>query len=315
MIEARDLVKRYGSFEAVRGVTFTVPEGQVVGLLGPNGAGKTTIMRILTCYHFPSSGTARVNAHDVREEPLEVKKSVGYLPENAPLYADLKVLEYLRFIARIRGLPPAALRERVEWSIAQCGLAPVVYRDIGRLSKGYRQRVGLAQAILHDPRTLIMDEPTTGLDPGQIIEIRELIRELGREKTVVLSTHILQEVESICDEVIILNNGLVAAQGTAGELERSLARAVVLAVIVQARSAEEVDRELESFEQGRVTRRPSDLGSGRVLFELALDTGVSESAVFDWAVSRGLKIAGMTPKSSNLEEIFLKLTRPGQADA
>jgi len=315
MIEARDLVKRYGSFEAVRGVSFTVKEGQVVGLLGPNGAGKTTIMKILTCYHFPSSGTAQVNLLDVRHEPLEVKKAVGYLPENAPVYTDLKVLEYLRFVARIRGLSSADTRARIEWSMAQCGLEPVAYRSIGKLSKGYRQRVGLAQAILHDPSALILDEPTSGLDPGQIIEIRDLIRELGRQKTVILSTHILQEVESICNEVLILNNGLIVAQGTAGDLGRSIRNNVVFAVAVQGRPAEEVAEALKLSGLGRVSKPPFSLEGARVEFELVLDSAVSESAIFDWAVTRGLKILSMTNKGNGLEEVFLKLTRPGKEDA
>lgn len=315
MIEARDLVKRYGSFEAVCGVSFTVKDGQVVGLLGPNGAGKTTIMKILTCYHFPSSGTAQVDLHDVRLEPLEVKMAVGYLPENAPVYTDLKVLEYLRFVARIRGLSSADARARIEWSMAQCGLEPVAHRSIGKLSKGYRQRVGLAQAILHDPSALILDEPTSGLDPGQIIEIRDLIRELGRQKTVILSTHILQEVESICNEVLILNNGLIVAQGTTGELGRSIRNNVVFAVAVQGRPAEEVGEALKLSGLGRVSKPPLDVEGTKVEFELVLDSTVSESAIFDWAVTRGLKILSMTNKGNGLEEVFLRLTRPGKEDA
>jgi len=205
MIEASNLGKRYGTLEAVRGVSFSINPGEVVGLLGPNGAGKTTIMKILTCYMFPSSGSATVNGWDIFERPLEIKKLVGYLPENAPLYTDLNVLEYLSFMAESRSLKGNAKTERIEWAVEECGLKSVVYRSIDTISKGFRQRTGLAQAILHDPEILVLDEPTTGLDPNQIIEIRELIKRLGKEKTVILSTHILQEVEATCGRVLILN--------------------------------------------------------------------------------------------------------------
>ena len=182
MIEASNLGKRYGTLEAVRGVSFSINPGEVVGLLGPNGAGKTTIMKILTCYMFPSSGSATVNGWDIFERPLEIKKLVGYLPENAPLYTDLNVLEYLSFMAESRSLKGNAKTERIEWAVEECGLKSVVYRSIDTISKGFRQRTGLAQAILHDPEILVLDEPTTGLDPNQIIEIRELIKRLGKGK-------------------------------------------------------------------------------------------------------------------------------------
>jgi ABC-2 type transport system ATP-binding protein len=222
MIEADNLVKRYGEFEAVKGVSFRVEQGQVVGLLGPNGAGKTSIMRILTCYHFPTEGSARVDSRDVVAEPRAVRQVVGYLPENAPLYDDMKVREYLGFVADVRGLSGARRRERTEAVVSTCGLAEVFGREIRRLSKGYRQRVGLAQAILHDPSVLVLDEPTSGLDPNQIVEIRSLIRSLGEKKTVVLSTHILQEVEALCRRVLIMNAGRLVAQGTPDEIARGL---------------------------------------------------------------------------------------------
>ena len=190
MIQVDEVRKNYGHVQAVRGVSFEVNQGEVFGLLGPNGAGKTTILRMLTGYHFPSSGTARVNGHDVYVDPISVKSSIGYLPESAPLYTELNVMEYLEFIAQARNIPPSERAGRIEWAVSQCGLEEVVYRSIDNLSKGYRQRTGLAQAIIHDPAILILDEPTTGLDPNQIIEIRRLIRELGREKTDIRSTHI-----------------------------------------------------------------------------------------------------------------------------
>ena len=222
MIEAENLVKRYGPFEAVKGVSFRIDQGQVVGLLGPNGAGKTSIMRILTCYHFPTEGTARVDSHDVVAQPRRVRESVGYLPENAPLYEDMKVREYLGFIADARGMGGTLRRDRMEMVTATCGLSPVFGREIRRLSKGYRQRVGLAQAILHDPAVLVLDEPTSGLDPNQIVEIRSLIKSLGEKKTVILSTHILQEVEALCRRVLIMNAGRLVAQGTPDEIALGL---------------------------------------------------------------------------------------------
>ena len=235
MIEVTNLSKRYGSLEAVKGVSFGIPKGEVVGLLGPNGAGKTTIMKVLTTYMYPSGGTATVNGFDIFEQPLEIRKSVGYLPENAPLYTDLNVKEYLDFVADARSLRGERKKERIEWVIEECGLQSVLYRNIDKLSKGYRQRTGLAQAILHDPEILILDEPTTGLDPNQILEIRELIRRHGQKKTVILSTHILQEVEATCSRVLILNEGQIAAQGTVQEIQRGLQGEVQLALTVKGR--------------------------------------------------------------------------------
>ncbi len=222
MIEAASLSKRYGAFEAVKGVSFRIEAGQIVGLLGPNGAGKTSLMRILTCYHFPDGGQARVDGHDVASEPQEVRRAVGYLPENSPLYPDMKVREYLGFIAEVRDFGGELRRRRLEWVVETCGLSAVYTRYIRRLSRGFRQRVGLAQAMLHDPPVLVLDEPTSGLDPNQIVEIRALIRGLGERKTVLLSTHILQEVEAVCGRVLIMNAGRLVAQGTVAEIARGL---------------------------------------------------------------------------------------------
>jgi ABC-2 type transport system ATP-binding protein len=222
MIEAASLAKRYGAFEAVKDVSFRAEAGQIVGLLGPNGAGKTSLMRILTCYHFPDGGWARVDGHDVASKPQAVRRAIGYLPENAPAYPDMKVREYLGFIARVRDLGGETASRRLEWVVEACGLSAVCTRQIRRLSRGYRQRVGLAQAMLHDPPVLVLDEPTSGLDPNQIVEIRALIRGLGQRKTVLLSTHILQEVEAVCGRVLIMNAGRLAAQGTVEEIARGL---------------------------------------------------------------------------------------------
>ncbi len=309
MIEADALVKRYGAFEAVKGVTFRIGRGEIVGLLGPNGAGKTSLLRILTCYHFPTAGTARVDSHDVAAEPHEVRRSMGYLPENAPLYPDMKVREYLGFIADVRGMSGALRRQRTEWVVNTCGLSEVFGKDIRALSKGYRQRVGLAQAILHDPAVLVLDEPTSGLDPNQIIEIRALIRSLGSKKTVILSTHILQEVEALCGAVLIMNDGRLAAQGTAEEIARGLSRSVVLTVSFKGSlDAKAIGSlwDLPGVHGVAEIRQPE---GGRVEADLAVAAGSDPSeAIYDWAVSRGLKILGMQTRTTSLEELFARIT-------
>jgi ABC-2 type transport system ATP-binding protein len=309
MIEVSNLGKRYGSLEAVKGISFAINPGEVVGLLGPNGAGKTTIMKILTCYMFPSFGTAVINDWDIFEKPLEIKKLVGYLPENAPLYTDLNVLEYLSFMAESRSLKGKQKTERIEWAVEECGLKEVLYRDIDTISKGFRQRTGLAQAILHNPEILIFDEPTTGLDPNQIIEIRELIKRLGREKTVILSTHILQEVEATCGRVLILNEGQIVAKGTPEEINREMKGEVLLEVLLKGAGKPEA---LESVPGVRELLQISSPGEGLHKAQVALlpDSG-AEEAVFDWAVGRGYKILAMVPKRLSLEELFIKLTREG----
>jgi ABC-2 type transport system ATP-binding protein len=230
MIEARSLSKYYGPFVAIKDVTFSIPEGQIVSFLGPNGAGKSTTMKILSGYLAASEGTARIAGCDMTVERLEGARRLGYLPENGPLYNDMTPLELLRFFGEARGLPPARLKERTDLVVAQCAISDVVEKPIGKLSRGYRQRVGLAQALLHDPDVLIMDEPTAGLDPNQIRDFRENIRVLGRTKTILISTHILQEVEAVADRVILIHDGRVIFDGApaglreGGSLEQTFHR-------------------------------------------------------------------------------------------
>jgi ABC-2 type transport system ATP-binding protein len=316
MIQVTDVRKNYGHVQAVRGVSFEVNQGEVFGLLGPNGAGKTTILKMLTCYHFPSSGSATVNGHDVYTDPIAVKSSIGYLPESAPLYSELNVMEYLEFIAEARGIPPAQRGERIEWAVHACGLEDVVYRSIDNLSKGYRQRTGLAQAIIHDPAILILDEPTTGLDPNQIIEIRRLIRELGREKTVILSTHILQEVEAVCDRVLILNDGRIAAEGTTGEIASELKGEDVFLFTVKGAGERPVRAALGDLTELSRIEHIESTGVGpaaRTDVQVTL-TGDREAEpeggeiIFDWAVSQGFKLVGLERKRYSLEDIFTTLT-------
>ncbi len=224
MIEVRNLTKRYGEIEAIRGISFTADKGQILGFLGPNGAGKTSTMRIITGFMPATTGTVKVAGFDIFEASMEVRKRVGYLPENPPLYNDMTVEAYLRFAAKIRGVPRGDIESSVSAATERCGLADVRQRIVGHLSKGFRQRVGLAQALIHDPKVLVLDEPTIGLDPKQIIDIRSLIRDLSGERTVILSTHILPEVQQLCDKVVIINRGKITVEGSLAELtaERSL---------------------------------------------------------------------------------------------
>ena len=221
MIEAHELTMHYGPVKALQDASFKVEQGQIVGLVGPNGAGKSTTMKILTTYLYPTSGSATVCGHSVLTNPIEVRKKIGYLPEVLPLYLNMEVRTYLDFVGRARGLDGARLYERVEWVLDKCGLRPMYRKLIQELSKGYRQRTGLAQALIHDPEVVILDEPTSGLDPHQILEVRELIRELSEDKTVLLSTHILQEVEAMADRIIIINRGRIVGDGTLNELRES----------------------------------------------------------------------------------------------
>jgi ABC-2 type transport system ATP-binding protein len=320
VIELRELRKSYGGVEAVHGVSFAAETGSVLGLLGPNGAGKTTIMKVLTGYHFPSSGKALVDGLDVEEDPIAVKSRVGYLPESVPLYQDLTVAEYLDFVADARSLEGPERARAIERAIGACGLEGVYRKKVEDLSKGYRQRLGLAQAILHDPPILILDEPTTGLDPNQIIEIRELIRSLGQSKTVILSTHILQEVEAICSNVIILNEGRVAAQGAPSEIGKALKgeERVRLRLKASEVGAASLGRELLSGIPGIRSVASFEAESPTVVAaEIAMPPAESERAeagetIFDWAVAKGLKILELERRRLSLEEIFVKLTSEGE---
>jgi ABC-2 type transport system ATP-binding protein len=316
MIEARALSKRYGKVEAVREVSFSVGAEQVLGFLGPNGAGKTTIMKILTGCHFPSGGSVWVDGIPAAEDPVEVKKRIGYLPENVPLYGDLTVDEYLAFAADARLIPPKERKAKIAASLEACGLPAYRSRRIETLSKGYRQRAGLAQAIVHDPPILILDEPTTGLDPNQIIEIRSLIRDLGKRKTVILSTHILPEVEAVCNRVLILNEGRIAAQGRPEEIAGTMKGGDTWELTLKDADGDGVET-LRS----RLARLGSDLSvntlesaeDGTVRLGFFIPAGsqtdlAGGERIFDWAVANGYKILGMNRKKLSLEDIFTRLT-------
>ncbi|MCM8776346.1 MAG: ABC transporter ATP-binding protein [Candidatus Omnitrophica bacterium] len=220
MIDVRSLTMHYGNFVALSGISFQAKKGEILGLVGPNGAGKTTVMRILTTYLYPTSGTATVEGFDILEKPNEVRQRTGYLPEIAPLYPEMQVAEYLSFVGEARGVNGPTLKSRLDWVTTACGLKSIWKHTLSEISKGYRQRVGLAQALIHDPQVLILDEPTSGLDPLQVIGIRDLIRSLAREKTIIFSTHILQEVEVMADRIVIIHEGKIVAEGTQKDLEK-----------------------------------------------------------------------------------------------
>jgi len=330
MIEVKNLGKKYGSFEAVKDVSFSVGGAEVLGFLGPNGAGKTTIMKVLTGYHFPSHGQVKIDGISLEEDPVSVKNRIGYLPESVPLYGDMSPEEYLYFAASARLLPKVEQRMAVDKAIAACGLEEARMQRIENLSKGFRQRIGLAQAIVHDPPILILDEPTSGLDPNQIIEIRALIRELGKRKTVILCTHILQEVEAVCSRVLILNEGRIAAQGTpeeiAGTLKTSVGSQETWELYIKGAKAGELPERLNRL--GREAReiKIETLDNGVIRLGFVINSGGNSSEnvfrgidgaaysldgepIFDWAVSSGFKILGMSRKKLSLEDIFVKLTR------
>ena len=314
MIEVEGLTKRYGRTTAVDGVSFRVERGEILGFLGPNGAGKTTTMRILTCYLPPTEGTARVAGYDVFSQPMEVKRRVGYLPETPPLYPDMSVREYLDFCSRIKGVPAKERKTRVGDAIEKCRVGDVRDKLIAKLSKGYRQRVGLAQAILHNPEVLILDEPTAGLDPKQIIETRELIRSLAGDHTVILSTHILPEVSMTCGRVVIINKGRVVAEDTPDNLTRRLKGAGTIRVEARGEAASVL--EAVRAVPGVLAAHPRGGHDGAVIVDVEAEAGRDVRAELAWAVvTKGHALLGLQQMGMSLEEIFLHLTTTDAADA
>jgi ABC-2 type transport system ATP-binding protein len=318
MIKVQGLTKRYARTVAVDNISFEVEKGQIVGFLGPNGAGKTTTMRVLTCFLPPTSGSASIAGHDVLEQPLEVKKRIGYLPETPPLYPEMEVSEYLTFVGRLKGISSAEVPRRVDDVMGRCAVGDVRDKLIGKLSKGYRQRVGLAQAIIHNPDVLILDEPTSGLDPKQIIEIRELLRNLAGEHTIILSTHILSEVEHSCERVIIISQGKLVATDSVANLTNRLRGSEAVAVEVEAFDGQpnpsDVQQRLEQIPGvSRVLMK--DSRSPRLLFEIeSLQGRQVRSDVARAVVNSGWNLSELRPIGLSLEEIFLQLTASEQRD-
>jgi ABC-2 type transport system ATP-binding protein len=306
MIEVRNLTKRFGPTVALGGISFEVAGGEVLGLLGPNGAGKSTAMRVITCYIPADEGDVTVAGYSTRNQSVEVRRQIGYLPESAPLYQDMGVIEYLEFIGRVRGMNGNSLPQEVDKMIGVCGLERMAHRTIGTLSKGYRQRVGLAQAMIHDPQVLVLDEPTTGLDPNQIVEIRELIRRVGQQKTIILSTHILPEVETTCSRVLIINEGLIVASGTPAELAGQSEGEQKVMVTIQA-PAEVVEPVLR--ESGLASDlHLVDMADNMVRYAIGTNRADPEEKLFTLAVEQGWVLTELKRETMSLEQVFTRLT-------
>jgi ABC-2 type transport system ATP-binding protein len=303
MIEVRDVVKRFGAVEAVRGISFTVHEGEIVGFLGPNGAGKTTTMRMLCGIFPPTSGIVRIAGHDVGAEPLACRRAVGYFPEHAPYHAELRVTEYLRFVARVKRVPRAEQADAVRTVLAAFALEDVATRRIGTLSKGYRQRVGLAQALLGDPPILVLDEPTIGLDPGQVVEIRDLVRGLRGARTVLFSSHILSEVEALCERVIVIARGAIVGVGAASELAGRLGSRQRVTVRVDGPGPE-----VRAVLEGLADLVRLDERDGAFLVE-ATGTAPLARRIGAAVQQRGWVVLELRQEALDLEDIFLELVR------
>jgi len=312
MIKVKDLTKRYARTMAVDQISFEVARGQIVGFLGPNGAGKTTTMRMLTCFLPASAGSATVAGFDVLEEPLEVKKRIGYLPETPPIYPEMETAEYLKFVGQLKGLSGADLRKRIDYVCERCAVADVKTKLLGKLSKGYRQRVGLAQAIIHNPEVLILDEPTAGLDPKQINETRDLIKDLAGEHTIVLSTHILPEVEQTCEQVIIINRGKLVATDSVRNLQARARGAESVIVEIAGRSGKLelpiVQHKLEQVSGVRRVLCKQEIDN-RIFFEVESQKGrLVRGELARAVVESGWDLNELRPSAVSLEEIFLQLT-------
>ena len=309
MIEVEHLTKYYGTIAAVNDVSFRVEKGEILGFLGPNGAGKTTTMRVLTCYTPASSGTARVAGHDVFEDSMEVRRRIGYLPEHPPLYNDMTVFSYLNFVARIKGVPSERRAGRIDEAMGRCGVEDVRTTIIGKLSKGYRQRVGIAQALIHDPEVLVLDEPTIGLDPKQVVEVRRLIRELAGDHTVILSTHILPEVEITCERVVIINKGRIVAEDTPENLTARLKGAETISVEIEGAPDQVMAkiREIEEVTDVRLDPESARNGRNRFLVESKIENDV-RAALASKIITSGFQLFELRPVEMRLEDIFIELT-------
>lgn len=305
-VSVENISKSYGFQKAVDDVSFKVHTGEIVGFLGPNGAGKTTTMKIITCFMRPDSGNVKVGGLSVLEYPSVVKQNIGYLPESNPLYKDMAILDYLAYAAEIQGVPKSKIRERILEMVHVCGLRNERHKKIGELSKGYQQRVGLAQALIHNPAVLILDEPTSGLDPNQIVEIRELIKRIGREKTVILCSHILAEVEATCDRIMIISGGKLVADGTANTLRKQAQDKEILKVVIEDGDRNKIYKTLQGIGSIEMVDLLPDYTQG---FEIQSHADVSSRrAIFKMCVENGWALTEMTPIERKLEEVFRDLT-------
>jgi len=305
-IVVENLTKIYGTQRAVNNISFKVKTGEVLGFLGPNGAGKTTTMKAITTYLVPNDGDVKVGEFSIHKQPEEIKKRIGYLPENNPLYQDMPVIDYLKFVGRLQGIPSDKIREKIKEMIVVCGLEGEKHKKISELSKGYKQRVGLAQALIHDPDVLILDEPTSGLDPNQIVEIRELIKKIGREKTVILSSHILAEVEATCDRIMIINKGKIVADGTAEELRKHAQGKEILRVTIEDADVDTIHSELKNL--GNV-EMVDIVNKNHNVFEIQSKQNTSSRRdIFRLCVKNNWVLTELMPLETKLEDIFRELT-------
>lgn len=305
-IIVENLTKVYGTQRAVDNISFRVKTGEVLGFLGPNGAGKTTTMKAITTYLLPNEGDISVGQFSIKNSADEVRKHIGYLPENNPLYQEMPVLDYLKYVAELQGIDKSKIRKRMLEMVRLCGLEGEKHKNISELSKGYKQRVGLAQALIHDPDVLILDEPTAGLDPNQIVEIRELIKKIGKEKTVILSSHILAEVEATCDRILIISKGKIVADGTAEELRKRAHGKEILKVKIEDGDANAVFSALKSLDTVELV---DFMKHEDQTFEIHSKDGVSSRrGVFNLCVSNKWVLTGMTSIETKLEDIFRELT-------
>ncbi len=300
-ISVKNISKLYGAQKALDNISFEIKEGEIVGLLGPNGAGKSTMMKIITCFIPPTSGEVFVNDFDIYEQAIEVKKRIGYLPENNPLYSEMYVKEYLKFVAGIHKLGKNTFSQ-IDKMVEICGLEIEYKKKIGALSKGYRQRVGLAQALIHNPDVLILDEPTSGLDPNQLLEIRSLIKNIGKDKTIMLSTHIMQEVEAICDRSIIINKGKIVADDFTKNLSKTYSGKEIISVEFNTDISENKLKEVE----GIISLRKANINSWIIETESGKDI---RSDIFEFAVKNNFKVLSMNKETKSIEEIFQQLTK------
>lgn len=304
-ISISNLTKEYGQQKAVDDISFDVKTGEILGFLGPNGAGKSTTMKIITCFISPTSGGVSLNGYNIADDSQKIRSRIGYLPEHTPLYTDMPIVDYLKLSARLQNVPEDQIMSRVRKMVDLCGLEPEQHKYIGELSKGFRQRVGLAQALIHDPEVLILDEPTTGLDPNQIVEIRSLIKEIGKEKTVMLSSHILKEVEATCDRILIINKGQIVADGSTEELRQRAAGSDRL--LVQFKNAGD-DVQASLSELSSVTD-VSAAEDGRQGWMVTSNPDMdSREEIFEHCVANNWVLTQMTPVESSLEDIFRELT-------
>jgi len=310
-IKIENLTKYYGNFLAVKDISFEVNTGEIVGFLGPNGAGKTTTMKLITTYLTQNSGKIFVDGIDTETDSLSVRKKIGYLPEQNPLYSDMNVIDYLKYAAELQSVDKAQINDAVKKMVRVCGLEDVKHKDIGELSKGYRQRVGLAQAMIHNPDVLLLDEPTSGLDPNQIIEIRKLIRDLGKQKTLILSTHILQEVQATCDRVIIINNGQIVADGTTDSLQKKFQGQLKLSLTIKKDPKAGKEKIQSMFESVSGVEKVKFVSDDNEVWNIDITANKGSDvrdAVFKKVVSNDMVLLNLHQEETSLEDIFRKLT-------